>query len=591
MIRLLLFVSVLLTCGTANAQIQSGLEYDVYFLAGQSNASGRGDASQIPAGSSLAEPQADVQFYWRKTLNVTNGNLTQNTFLSLQPDSGHGRNNPGSFPVEFGPELGMGRTLADLFPDKNIAIIKYSHGGSNLHSDWGAGGTRYNTFISTVNDALGDITAAGATFQLKGIVWVQGEADSGNATNAGNYAANLADLISRMRNDVFAGAEAPFVLSRLSDNQYPTLSTNVRTVRTAQQQTADAMENVEWVDADDAAFSVYSGTVHFNANGITNLGNALGQQVGLLEGDQPEPEPRTVYSLSATTGFGNNGANAGTSGPTFTDNMDGTFTLANGTDSGANNSVYIDSSDAGSISSFLGRAVTTNDVVTVSGTVDSATVNYSANGVEFGLQSAAGFRSAPNLLLQIDADGARGGFAPFFGTPNPGTNTNRTQTPGVTEASLNDGYTFVATYSATDIVYTVSDIITTNETGAEAVEATSYTFSLAEAVAADATLQGTLDDYIANYPALVGGAFGYASFQKTGTGNASTISNFEIAVTDSSVTLLGDVNLDGFINFQDITPFIGLLSSGGFQAEADIDMNGEVNFSDIGPFIGLLSGQ
>ena len=178
MFRLLFFVSALLICCNANAQIQSGLEYDVYFLAGQSNASGRGDASQIAADSPFAEPQTDVQFYWRKTLVVTNGNLTQNEFISLQVGSGHGRNNPGSFPVEFGPELGMGRTLADQFPDRNIVIIKYSHGGSNLHTDWADGGTRYNTFISTVNDALGDITAAGATFQLKGIVWMQGEADA-----------------------------------------------------------------------------------------------------------------------------------------------------------------------------------------------------------------------------------------------------------------------------------------------------------------------------------------------------------------------------------------------------------------------------
>ena len=583
----MVFVSALLICCSAHAQIQSGLEYDVYFLAGQSNASGRGDASQIPAGSPLAAPQTDVQFYWRKTLVTTNGNLTQNTFIPLQVDSGHGRNNPGSFPVEFGPELGMGRALADLFPDRNILIIKYGHGGSNLHSDWADGGVRYNTFISTVNDALADITDAGATFQLKGTAWVQGEADAGNATNAGNYQTNLTDLIARIRNDVFAGAEAPFVLSRLSDNQYSSVGGNVGTVRTAQVQTADALENVEWVDADDAAFSTYTGTVHFNANGITNLGDALGQSLGGVTTEPPEPQ--TSYSISASTGFGNNGANAGTQPTTFTDNMDGTFTLAHGTDSGANNAVFIDSSDAGSISTFLGRALTSDDVVTVSGTVSSATVNYSANGVEFGLQSAPGFRAQPNMLLQVDADGTRGGLAPFFGTPSPGTNTNRTQIPGVTETSLNDGYSFVATYSATDIVYTVSDIITTNETGTEPVGAISFTFSLSDAAAADATLQGTLDDYIANYTTLVGGGYAYFSQQKTGNGNSTIISNFEIEVTGP--VLCGDVDLSGVVDFSDISPFIAVLSAGAFQAEADCDESGAVDFSDIAPFIAALSGQ
>ena len=54
-------------------------------------------------------------------------------------------------------------------------------------------------------------------------------------------------------------------------------------------------------------------------------------------------------------------------------------------------------------------------------------------------------------------------------------------------------------------------------------------------------------------------------------------------------TLLGDVNLDGVVNFSDIAPFIAVLSNGGSQAEADIDQNGIVNFSDIAPFIGILS--
>ena len=55
--------------------------------------------------------------------------------------------------------------------------------------------------------------------------------------------------------------------------------------------------------------------------------------------------------------------------------------------------------------------------------------------------------------------------------------------------------------------------------------------------------------------------------------------------------LLGDVNLDGTVNFLDISPFIAILSTGEFQTEADIDQNEEVNFLDISPFIAVLSGQ
>ena len=55
--------------------------------------------------------------------------------------------------------------------------------------------------------------------------------------------------------------------------------------------------------------------------------------------------------------------------------------------------------------------------------------------------------------------------------------------------------------------------------------------------------------------------------------------------------LLGDVDLNGVVNFLDIGPFIDLLSSNSFLDEADIDRNGVVNFLDIQPFIGLLASS
>ena len=63
---------------------------------------------------------------------------------------------------------------------------------------------------------------------------------------------------------------------------------------------------------------------------------------------------------------------------------------------------------------------------------------------------------------------------------------------------------------------------------------------------------------------------------------------------DGSLTLigeliLGDTNQDGMVDFSDISPFIIVLASDGYMAEADIDQDNEVTFSDIAPFIVLLS--
>ena len=63
-----------------------------------------------------------------------------------------------------------------------------------------------------------------------------------------------------------------------------------------------------------------------------------------------------------------------------------------------------------------------------------------------------------------------------------------------------------------------------------------------------------------------------------------------VTLTEPNV-LLGDVNLDGVVNFLDISSFIGVLSAGGFQAEADCNEDGSVNFLDISVFISILSGE
>ncbi len=53
--------------------------------------------------------------------------------------------------------------------------------------------------------------------------------------------------------------------------------------------------------------------------------------------------------------------------------------------------------------------------------------------------------------------------------------------------------------------------------------------------------------------------------------------------------ILGDINGDGVVSLQDVTPFVDLLTSGDFQAEGDINGDGTVDLSDVAPFVKLLS--
>lgn len=69
------------------------------------------------------------------------------------------------------------------------------------------------------------------------------------------------------------------------------------------------------------------------------------------------------------------------------------------------------------------------------------------------------------------------------------------------------------------------------------------------------------------------------------------VDGVEIQLVDCTQeeVLLGDINLDGLVNLLDVAPFVDLISTGVFQAEADLNGDGIVNLLDVGPFVDLLS--
>lgn len=75
------------------------------------------------------------------------------------------------------------------------------------------------------------------------------------------------------------------------------------------------------------------------------------------------------------------------------------------------------------------------------------------------------------------------------------------------------------------------------------------------------------------------------------TNNGTTLSLVAPDAKPNDDVLKGDVDLSGTVTFLDINPFIMVLSSNGFQAEADCDCDGDVDFLDIQPFIDILAGN
>lgn len=121
-------------------------------------------------------------------------------------------------------------------------------------------------------------------------------------------------------------------------------------------------------------------------------------------------------------------------------------------------------------------------------------------------------------------------------------------------------------------------------------------------VAGDVSLNGTLDvSTIEDFTPIAGQSFDIITADSvTGTfSNVVAPGGMDLDVIYSNATvsvqvsagLIGDVNLDGVVNFLDINPFIERLSTVTYQFEADANQDNVINFLDISAFIAILATQ
>jgi len=244
----------------------------IVLVGGQSNADGRAAPSGLPTSPvDLRAPQEDVDFFYR----VEGGGATLTTLRpGLSETSG------------FGPEITLGRRLADLYseePDTRVAILKYANGGTNLDSQWRAGGDgttagdgpEYLTFQQTVAQGLAAFAVAypNASLDLEGMTWVQGESDA-VAGRSSSYEANLTNFIADIR--ATYTPDLPFHIFRLSSQQTALNAGHLATVRAAQDTVAAADPRSSLIDSD--AHPMKSDNLHLNAEGQQLLGDAFARE-------------------------------------------------------------------------------------------------------------------------------------------------------------------------------------------------------------------------------------------------------------------------------------------------------------------------
>ena len=234
-------------------------------VAGQSNADGRAETSEIPKDTAL---NFDNFFFYHGNASG-NAHVTcpSNELITLKPGSGSlykGKNH-------FGIEMGMAMVLREKFPNEKFLIIKYAKGGSSLFTDWNLkDGPHLKRFRETLDGAYEAIRKQGYEPDLRAFTWHQGESDS-KPERAEVYAEKLTTFLKQIQKDLSSTMGYAIGQINLKQKIDPKLSSQVMK---AQAKVAKSFGKSVLIPSE--GLPLKEDQMHFNTEGMLGLGKRYG---------------------------------------------------------------------------------------------------------------------------------------------------------------------------------------------------------------------------------------------------------------------------------------------------------------------------
>lgn len=279
--------------------------YDIYIIAGQSNAAGYSSK-----GGNLGGVFENVS-YAGEVNAPRNGGTPAQSYLSY-PFLTEVKEGLGRGTAYIGPEYGMAEILNGHYSQEAPAmILKTAAGGTSLfnstggeNNDWGNWyprsqwgrntvnatsspmGVLYQSLVDNFAAVYSQLVEYGYTPRVQGMAWMQGEADLGNPSG---YKTLLKAFISDIRADLtkITGDESleemPFVIGEIATSFAFSANSQVPAFLNAQRAVANEMQNVFTVKTEDLIIVNPDGTVngtdqyHFNKNDCRTLGKRFGE--------------------------------------------------------------------------------------------------------------------------------------------------------------------------------------------------------------------------------------------------------------------------------------------------------------------------
>jgi hypothetical protein len=228
-------------------------QFHLYLLIGQSNMAGRGkmtDADRRPVYRLLKLDKADQ---WIPATHP----------LHFDKPSIAGVGLGMSFALE------MRKARADVV----VGLIPCAVGGTRLNR-WVREGDLYKEALRRTKIAMKDGT-------LRGVLWHQGEGDSGSEELADTYGERLAKMIADLRSDLNT-PDLPFVAGRLGEFYIAKVGTDaVRTVDKALETIGDRVDHAACASAEGLKHK--GDVVHFSADALREFGRRYAVEMKKLQ--------------------------------------------------------------------------------------------------------------------------------------------------------------------------------------------------------------------------------------------------------------------------------------------------------------------
>jgi hypothetical protein len=239
--------------------------YDIYLMAGQSNMCGRGTAVDI-----LQDFNDPRVFQFGGSIN----SATRYRTIFLGNDPAHNEEYANSGKVS--PIFHFAKSVALQTPsDRRILLVPVAHGGTTLMNNgpWASGNPGRPLYENAIAQANAAIAAARQEYPesyFKGIVWLQGEGDAVNHTQAG-YSAALDAAMLGYRSRIEGAQNAAVIILQMVPDYVVKTNGNINR---AHEDTPRRLDYSAFAYGQGGAAFQNGDDLHYNAAGSRLLGKA-----------------------------------------------------------------------------------------------------------------------------------------------------------------------------------------------------------------------------------------------------------------------------------------------------------------------------